>query len=247
MVVEHKIANQPVNLKIDYSQYFHKSWLDYAEFQELIESEYMDNLMHYIYQYYDKESNLYPTKVKHLFDSFKNIKFEDLRVVILNEAPPSTLFANGNGFGEENTTNPISNFNTTLRDIEKCITKSYPADSKFKFDRTLNIWNEQGVMVLNTALFTSWRSGDNNERQDYFRHFTRTIIKLINEYLTEVIFVFTDDSQEMIYEKYIEKEYHYTLKTDGFNSDSTIFNDINQLLAENAKPIDDWENILISW
>lgn len=249
MVVEHKIANQKVDVKNDYSSDFHDSWFDYQEFQELLESEYMSNLMHYINQYYDKFNVLFPSKGD-IFKSFKNINFQDIRVVIFNEAPPKSYKASGNGFGEFSYKNQdISEVNITLKDIEKRITSTYPETSNFKFDRTLNLWNEQGVLVINESLIASTSASDelNIERLRIFRHFVRTMVKLIDEYLTEVIFVFTDDSQKEIFGKYININYNYVLTTDGINADTTIFDDINQLLIENAKDITDWDEVVISW
>lgn len=247
MVVEHKISNQSVSIKNDYSIDFHESWFDYSEFIELLESEYMDNVMHYINQYYDKFAVLYPSKGD-IFKSFRNMFFQDIRVIIFNESPPPSYKANGNGFGEFTYKNQdISIINPTLIDIEKKISSTYPETSNFKFDRTLNTWNEQGVMVINTALFYSSMNVDNGEKQQIFKHFIRTIIKLVDEYLTDVIFVFTDESQEEDFGKYINKDYNYILTVDGINQDTTVFDDINQLLIENSRDTTEWDEVVISW
>lgn len=246
MEVEHAILNQEVNVKRDYSKDFHKSWLEYVEFEELLESEYMNNLIHYMEQQYSKSCITYPDK-SDIFKSFKNVDFNDLRVVIFNESVVPNYRSNGNGFGEFTYTNhEIGPNNLTLRDVEKKIKSGYPEGSAFKFDRTLNMWNEQGVMVLNTSLISHANDTDNIERQLYFRNFIRNVITLIDSYLTDVIFVFTDDSQKETFGKYVS-EYNYVLQTDGIHSDTTIFDDINQLLIENCRDSTELDEVVISW
>lgn len=251
MVIDHQISNTEFKASINYNLWFHKTWLEIDSIKELLSSEYMDNLMHYVFQTYDKGVTTYPLK-RNLFKSFEHIDFDDLKVVIINECPAPTFKTNGNGFGEyADKDNDISTFNPTLRDIERCVTKGYPENGVVKFDRTLRDWNYQGVLVLNTSLInhpsTKESIADNADRQLYFRNFTREIIKTINNESSDVIFVFTDDSQEEIFGKYIDKDFHYTLKTDGFTPDSTIFDDINQLLLENAKNVTNWDEVMINW
>lgn len=251
MVVEHKVSNTDFVVEYDYEKYFHDSWLETVGIENLIRSEYMDNLMHYIFQIYDRETLIYPAKAN-LFKSFLNVDLNELKVVILNECPPASHCANGNGFGEYSNRSIISAMNPGLRDIEKCVTKGYPSNEVTYFDKSLRDWNQQGVMVLNTCLFnTSVTNGkfseENKNRQLYFKNFVREVIKTISDETNEVIFVFTDDSQEEDFNKYIDPNFHYVLKTDGFNEDSTIFDDINQLLLENAKNPTNWDEVMISW
>lgn len=233
MVVHHRISSSVRAITIDYNKVLGESWTTVLT-TPLLSTKYVNNLQHYIDETYKRTNFVFPRNQSDVFKAFKLTRAKDVRVVIFGDEPVQSGLANGLAFGAYRTkTSQITEYNTTRdsRNIKKCLD---PDDTKemIDFDTTLMTWAEQDVLLLNVSLMSEY--GSHMKHEYAFRNFIREVVKSINDLSTEVVFVFTSKHQEKHFERYIDTNFHTVLHYDGIDPDSSIFEDINQVLEENA-------------
>lgn len=231
MVIDHFIETASESMKVDYTKHFSPSILKSKGIKDVLESEYMSNLMFYIYEVYASNDLVYPKNRDNLFRAYKTCKYDNLKVVIIGNEPFCNVYSNGYAFGRysaENATIP-----NTIQNMIKAIKKSYDEEDRITFDTSLEKWVNQGVMMLNTSLISELAAI--NKHQKYFRNLIRETIKAISDDLVDIVFVFTDKMQSDYFKKYIDTQYHRIIEIDGFEPDSTVFEDINDKLTEELR------------
>lgn len=231
MIVHHRIKESVYSLTKNYTELLGPTWL--TALSNLLKSEYMTNLQHYIDEVYKKSNFIYPRNSIDIFKPFKLTKAKDIRVVIFGDEPTPNAYSNGLAFGAYRSSNPASIELNSLKcshNIKACLD---PDDTKeFKdFDCTLLTWAEQQVLLLNISPISEY--GNEMKHEYVFRNFIREIIKEIDNSSMEVVFVFTSKNQYKHFEKYIDRTFHTVLQYDKIDPDSSMFEDINRVLDEN--------------
>ena len=106
-----------------------------------------------------QSNSVFPEK-ENVFKAFKSCPYKDLKVVILGQGPyPQKGYATGLAFANPDNGLVMS---TSLQLIYERLVKDYPYDDYgelpfdigygFGFDRTLESWAKQGVLLLNSSL-----------------------------------------------------------------------------------------------
>lgn len=106
-----------------------------------------------------QSNSVFPEK-ENVFKAFKSCPYKDLKVVILGQDPyPQKGYATGLAFANPDNGLVMS---TSLQLIYERLFKDYPYDDYgelpfdicygFGFDRTLESWAKQGVLLLNSSL-----------------------------------------------------------------------------------------------
>jgi uracil-DNA glycosylase len=232
MEIVHKLTDVDFTIKANYSRSMGADWAKYLK--DLLISDYMDDLAFFIQQAREEPGNkVYPKEPKDLMNAFKECLPCQLKVVIVGDEPCRDIAANGLAFGNH----VISGHPTTKKTkaIEDCVNKTcYNAPNLF-FDKTLEDWASQGVLMLNAALISS--SKEEKRYSKIFRHFTREVIRTIETKESDIVFVFTSREQANCFRKYIDEDYHHVIVTDGISEKSEIFNEINRILMDKCKTI----------
>ena len=233
MIVHHRIKESIYSLTKNYTQLLGSTWLT-ALSKNLLKSQYMNNLQHYIDETYKKSDFVYPRNQIDIFKPFKLTKATEIRVVIFGNEPAPGPTSNGLAFGAYRSATPGNQELNSLkcsRDIKNCLDPDNLKDFK-DFDCTLLTWAEQQVLLLNISPISEY--GNVMKHEYIFRNFIREVVKEIDSSSSEVVFVFTSQNQYKHFEKYIDRNFHTVLQYDGIDPDSSIFEDINRVLDENS-------------
>lgn len=231
MVIYHRIKESILAVEKDYSKLFGRSWTRLLS-DPLLTTEYMDNLQCYISEAYKATNFIYPKAQEDIFKALRLTKADNIRVVIFGNEPAPSHYSNGLAFGAYKST--IGNYNNSLKcskDIKNCLDPDDLEDFG-DFDTTLLSWAEQGVLLLNTSLISEY--GNIMKHEYYFRNLIREVIKCVNEVNVDVVFVFTDSLQSEKFERYVDTDFNTVLHYDGIDPDSSMFEDINQILETNG-------------
>lgn len=240
MVIEHELkGTYKEKVSVNYTRFLGEKWCELLK--DTLTSDYMDNLAHYMnYLYTNKKAIVYPKESGDVFKAYQLTNPRNLKVVIFGNEPYDCIYSNGLAFGNYGALN-TSIYSQELRTIEKCVMDTFHESSNsVEFDRTLESWAEQGVLLLNTSLIA-----ESNKKMEHalaFRNLIRETVRAINDENLQVVFVFTNKGQSNFFKKYIDTAYHNILEIDGFTIDSDIFNQINDLLVES-----DGEGAQIEW
>lgn len=114
-------------------------------------------------------------------------------------------------------------------------------------DGDIRGWCTQGVLPINCAFTT--REGEIKAHMDEWAIFSAQLVKWLSDAYPFLVFVlFGKDAQQM--KKYINRSTHAVLETShpsgrgyyaGFDK-CDIFNEVNERLRENSRPLIRWEN-----
>lgn len=184
----------------------------------------------------------YPEK-ENVFRAFKLCPLDQLKVIIIGQDPYHTPGkATGLAFGvPENELCPPS-----LRIIFRNLHSTYHGDEyiskedfNYMYDRTLEHWAKQGVLLLNTALTVE--KGKAGSHAEYWHWFTEEVIKAIEEYNDKVIIVRWGKHAQSFNTKYASLDGPHPMAeyyTGGKMKFQGYFKIINQLLESiNKEPI----------
>lgn len=148
-------------------------------------------------------------KVKDIFRAFRLCSFKDLRLVILGQDPyPQKGVATGIAFGNRPNTleDRLSPSLITLRDSVIDYTKPH---NVITFDVSLEKWEEQGVLLLNSAL--SCEEGKIGSHYLLWKPFISSFLTNLSKSSTGIVYVLMGN-QAQRYEPYINKRYNHILK-----------------------------------
>lgn len=229
-IVQHRLNGFENILSVNYTKHFGKSWIDKLE--SVLTSSYMTNLNFYLNEAYKNKSEVvYPKVVTDIYKPWKSVNFDDVKVVIFDDEPASSPYVNGLAFGEYVASSGRGPMTQKSAAVEKCIANSYADGYLSYYDTTMEDWAAQGVMLINESLISSY--GLPAKHKFMFRNLIRQTIIQLNKYNVGVVYVFTSKAQHY-YEKFIDKDFNYIIKTDGITQYSEIFGEINDHLTEHA-------------
>ena len=147
----------------------------------MMESEYMGNLYRAL-NIKHVNSVIHPSRPDHVFRAFRMTPLDEVKVVIVGQDPYNAYntdpdVADGLAFssGNESVQPP------SLQQILLAVEKSYgPVDVKFRAERSLEGWAEQGVLLLNQALTCGHNSAGSHmaDWQPFFHGVLDELVKV---------------------------------------------------------------------
>ena len=171
----------------------------YEPLKNIIESEKFINLGKKLHKLYGTRT-IYPEK-ENIFRAFKLCKYTDLKVVILGQDPYHDSVAGipratGLAFANNKDYNIKS---PSLRNIEKELRNSLKEEIK-KLDYTIEDWDKQGILLLNTALTVE--KGRANSHKALWIGFIKKIVEFLS-YQDPVWILLGNQAKN--FKKYIKK------------------------------------------
>lgn len=194
------------DLNIDYIKLFGKGWEGALRY--LLRSDYMKKLMMFLHGSY-KIQNVRPHK-SNIFLPFKATGWHEVRVVIVSDEPYNTMkstgipYANADRWGEIFSPELIKIHNTIERECYDGINVSACP--------TFRDWTQQGVFSI-PSTFTSVE-GEKGKHEVYWRHFTREVLKTLNEHKTGVVYMFWG-KEALYFKKYINDKKNYVFYSES--------------------------------
>lgn len=135
-------------------------------------------------------NNVMPSK-KQVFTAFKEVPYNNVRVVILGQRPYRTPNkAIGRAFGINVDSLPVT-LSESLSDIVKQIEKE--EGLYLDPDHSLKGWSDQGVLLINQSM-TCTKDDDHYEQ---WRTFIETVIKVLSK-RSDIIFLFVGDDNGLL-------------------------------------------------
>ncbi|MGL4403107.1 MAG: uracil-DNA glycosylase [Fusobacteriaceae bacterium] len=147
----------------------------FIELEKFLEKEYSDK-------------KIYPPK-EEVFNLFKNIKFQDIKVVILGQDP---YHGENQGNGIAFSVNDGIPHPPSLRNMFKELKLEYP---EYEIPKSGNLikWVKQGVFLLN-AVLTVEEGQPNSHSKKGWEKFTDEVIRKIGEKKEPVVFILWGNS-----------------------------------------------------
>lgn len=183
-------------------EYFGK-WLSIIDFKEL------DNIIKRI-----KDSNISICPLsKDIFKAFNLCSLENLRVVIIGQDPYPTLrngkpIATGIAFANSKDT-PEEEFSPSLDVLKESVIDFTIPHRYTNFDASLENWEEQGVLLLNTAL--TCETGKIGSHGLLWRPFIKSLLLNLSKSTVGIVYVLMGSSAQS-FESYINKDFNHIIK-----------------------------------
>lgn len=152
----------------------------------IIEGENFKQIMSFI-KSERQEKEIFPTE-ENMFKSFRSTPFNKVVAVILGMDPypnkhKGQIVANGLAFSTDVPNYTPPSLKQIYKAIKKCL---YQEDDTSVSDMDLNMWAQDGVFLLNTAL--TIESGKSGSHLKLWEEFTTQVIKTIDDRNTNVFF-----------------------------------------------------------
>lgn len=152
-------------------------------------------------------------KVKDIFKAFTLCSLHDVKVVMLGQDPYADIQdgeprATGIAFG--NTSNTPENSYSPSLDVlmRSVIDFSYPHEC-INFDPSLEKWEQQGVLMLNSALSCqAWKIGSHSLM---WRPFISDFLAKLSAYDTGIVYVLMG-TEAQSFEPYINSRYNHIIR-----------------------------------
>lgn len=153
-------------------------------------------------------------KPKDVYKAFKCCPFNKLRVVILGQDPYNNLknnepVATGIAFANVKETCEDS-YSPSLNVLKESIIDFTLPHGIINFDPSLEKWEEQGVLMLNTAL--TCLAGKAGSHTLVWIQFIRNLLANLSKQLTGIVYVLMGSNAEA-FEPCINKQFNHILKT----------------------------------
>ena len=227
------------NTQIDVAlgAYFNKEWLDVL--RPLFSTEYFAGLMCYMRHFYlenpNHSKNLSPRTRADVFKPFLLIKPEDVRCVLLLDAPSDRSITNGIGFG-----GGTVHSNTTLNLHNRYFSKEFKEPQIT--DPSLVSWLKQGVLVLNQR--TMVHSDLPYLHDKAFNYFYKNVISYLAEKNEDFIIATVCKRGEKFIDSLNLSNSTVCLKSNGyFPSDGmSVYNKINTQFMIYGEPGIRWSS-----
>jgi uracil-DNA glycosylase len=162
------------------------------------------NNLNKVYNRY-REVRVYPKK-EDVFKAFKLCPYNKLAVIILLQDPYHDGSATGISLANNKEGGKIS---PSLRVVRDCISRTVYKGQDFDFDPTLEAWEKQGVLMLNTALTVE--EGKPLSHYDYWDEFTRKLLVKLSEDNSGITYCLWGKNAAN-YEYFINKDSNTVLK-----------------------------------
>ena len=152
-------------------------------------------------------------QIKDIFKSFHLCSLEDLRVVIIGQDPYSDIYkdkprATGIAFANSSDT-PDKDISSSLDILKESIIDYTIPHGTINFDTSLEKWEEQGVLLLNSAL--SCEAGRVGSHTLLWRPFIKSLLTNLSCYHTGVVYVLMGTVAQS-YELYINKQFNHIVR-----------------------------------
>lgn len=208
MIIRLKDHEKLLNLEINYHAIF-QSWHWLFSTDGFLESDYMNNLMAFLFMMYRKgeEPAMRPYDKKNIFRPFELCHIDYCNVVIVTEYPSITTNSSGLGIGNKILTPPYA-LTDEMELFRKAVeTNLYHGNPHLGFDYSLEEAAENGVLFLNTALTCT--AEDNKAHVKYWDKFIAHFLTKFQEATADKVFVFIGDACK--YADLIDQTYHHVL------------------------------------
>lgn len=191
--------------------------------------------------------------INDVFTAFRMCPMSNLRVVVLAQDPYPTV-RNGKpvatGIALANTTDTLEKDYSPSLDVLKESVIDYTVPHRIiKFDPSLEKWETQGVLMLNSAL--SCEVGRVNIHSLLWRPFMKSLLSNMSKYTTGIVYVLMG-SQAQSFEPYIDKRSNHIIRIrhpswyarQKTRMPSDIWQEVNRILiGQNGYGIEWYEEV----
>jgi uracil DNA glycosylase len=225
-----KVKNKLKEVAINYG-YLLGDWLKLFD-KDFLNSFYMNNLMSFLYiSYNENKYEMCPNQLD-VFKSFTTCRYANVKVILMTEFPSATNKGNGVGLGNNDTVSREFMVTPQLTQLKKCVEDTCHLGLNMNFNNSLEHWNKQGVMCINSAL--SCFKNEPAAHATYWEKFMRQFIINLSDNNEGLIFAFVGEACK--YAKYVNTDFHKVVEEEEsievaceYNSIwmSDMFNTIN--------------------
>ena len=153
--------------------------------------------------------NIICPKLKDIFKAFTLCPFSNLRVVILSQDPyPQKDIATGIAFANKSDT-PESHLSPSLEVLKESVINYNIPHRTINFDPSLEKWETQGVLLLNSAL--SCELGKVGSHVLMWRPFIKSLLTNLSKYHTGLVYVLMG-TQAISLEPYINRRFNHVIR-----------------------------------
>ena len=150
---------------------------------------------------------------KDIFKAFKLCPLNNLRVVILGFDPYNDIYKGkprATGIAFANATNtPEEDYSPSLEILKESVIDYTKPHGIINFDPSLEKWEEQGVLLLNSALTCyPWHTGSHSLK---WRPFTRFLLTNLSRYSVGIVYLLLGNDAQT-FEPYIEKKFNHVIR-----------------------------------
>ena len=146
-------------------------------------------------------------KLKDIFKAFTLCPLNDLRVILLSQDPyPQKGVATGLAFANSSNTQELS---PSLEILKESVINYAIPHRTINFDPSLEKWEAQGVLLLNSAL--SCEVGRIGSHILLWRPFIKSLLTNLSKYHTGIVYVLMG-TQAQSFEPYINKQFNHVIR-----------------------------------
>lgn len=180
-------------------------------------------------------------EIKDIFKAFRLCSLDSLRVVICGQDPYADMrngkpVATGIAFANSRDTS-IGQYSPSLYILRESVIDFTVPRSVVNFDQSLEKWEGQGVLMLNSAL--SCFSRESGSHILLWRPFMTSLFSNLSRHCTGIVYVLMG-SQAQTLEPYIDKRFNDVIKTrhpsyyarTGMRMPSSPWREINDILVK---------------
>ena len=151
-------------------------------------------------------------QAKDIFKAFRLCPLSNLRLVVLGQDPYSDLYngkprATGIAFANSPDT-PKKDFSPSLNILMESVIDFTIPHRRVIFDPSLEKWEAQGVLLLNSAL--SCETGRVGSHALLWRPFIKSLLTRLSDYHTGIVYVLMG-SHAQTFEPYINKQFNHII------------------------------------
>ena len=182
----------------------------FGDWSKVLDLKEADRLMRYL----SASSYIICPEPKNIFKAFRLCSLHNLRVVILGMDPFNNLrnnrpVATGIAFANSPDT-PETFYSPSLEVLRESVIDFTKPHGITTFDVSLEEWEKQGVLLLNSAL--SCIAGKPDSHTLLWRPFMKSLLTNLSVYAPGTIYVLMGSTAES-YEPYIDKKLNHILKS----------------------------------
>lgn len=182
----------------------------FGDWVNVVDLEQADSIMKKLISSKDKVC----PEIKNIFKAFRLCSFHNLRVVIIGMDPYPDLYngkprATGIAFANSSEI-PEKDYSPSLKILMESVINFTIPHQIVTFDSSLEKWEEQGVLLLNSAL--SCKQGEIGSHTLLWRPFLKSLLTNLSEHTTGIIYVLMGNDAQS-FETCINKQFNFVLKT----------------------------------
>lgn len=188
---------------------------------------------------------------KDIFKAFRLCPLHNLKVVLLSQDPypnlrNNTPVATGIAFANSPDT-PETSYSPSLDVLRESVIDFTKPHGIVTFDASLEKWEEQGVLLLNSAL--SCQLGKPGSHTLLWRPFIKSLLTNLSQYSPGTVYVLMGSTAQS-YEPYIDKRLNYVLKSrhpayyarTNTRMPSDIWKQVNNIITGQTGQTIEWYN-----